>query len=97
MLNDSDRRQDPEYSGEPQHHCCGSLFGCGEENGTGVLREDIKDAAFTKRAADRLLHMEEVNQERLDGLSHSPRPFASAVDARQQFHGGTGGDWALVS
>jgi acetamidase/formamidase len=48
------------------HHFCGSLFGCGEENGTGVLREDIKDAAVTKRIADRLLHMDEIGQERLD-------------------------------
>src|ERR1700756_1103051 len=52
---------------EPQHYYCGDLFGCGEVNGTGVLREDIKDAAFTGRAADRLLHMDEVSQERLDG------------------------------
>jgi acetamidase/formamidase len=51
-----------------QHHACANLFGCGEEQGTGVLREDIKDAAFTRRAADRLLHMDEVNQEQLDGF-----------------------------
>src|SRR5262245_59428922 len=50
-----------------QHHECCNLFGCGEENGTGVLREDIKDAAFGKRSADRLLHMDEVDQEKLDG------------------------------
>jgi acetamidase/formamidase len=48
------------------HHECGSLFGCGDEKGTGVLREDIKDAAFDKRSADRLLHMDEVDQEKLD-------------------------------
>jgi acetamidase/formamidase len=48
------------------HHECGSLFGCGDEKGTGVLREDIKDAAFERRSADRLLHMDEVNQEKLD-------------------------------
>jgi acetamidase/formamidase len=48
------------------HHECGNLFGCGEENGTGVVREDIKDAAFGKRSADRLLHMDEVDQEKLD-------------------------------
>jgi acetamidase/formamidase len=50
------------------YHSCGNLFGCGEENGTGVFREDVKDAAFTQRAADRLLHMDEFNQERLDGF-----------------------------
>jgi acetamidase/formamidase len=49
-------------------HDCGGLFGCGDEKGTGVLREDIKDGAFDNRAADRLLHMDEVEQERLDGF-----------------------------
>jgi len=48
------------------HHNCGNLFGCGDETGIGVLREDIKDDALTKRASDRLLHMDEMNQERLD-------------------------------
>ena len=33
-----------------------------------MLREDIKDAAFTRQAADRLLHMDEMNQEQLDGF-----------------------------
>ena len=47
-------------------HECGSLFGCGEEKGTGVLREDIKEAAFDRRTADRLLHMDELHQEPLD-------------------------------
>lgn len=54
----------------PEHvhhgHNCGNLFGCGDEKGTGVLREDIKDAAFTKRSADRLQHMDEVDQAALD-------------------------------
>ena len=49
-----------------RHHACGNLFGCGDEQGTGVLREDIKDAALTRRAADRLLHMDEMDQETLD-------------------------------
>src|SRR5246500_4472047 len=48
------------------HHECGSLFGCGDEKGTGVIREDIKDAAFDKRTADRLVHRDEVDQEKLD-------------------------------
>jgi len=47
-------------------HECGNFFGCGDEKGTGVLREDITDAAFNKRSADRLLHMDEMEQERLD-------------------------------
>jgi len=50
----------------PQLHQCGGLFGCGEENGTGVFREDLKDAALDPRMADRLLHMDELDQERLD-------------------------------
>jgi hypothetical protein len=53
----------------PAHtHDCGNLFGCGDEKGTGVIREDIKDAAFGKPTADRLLHMDEMDQERLDGF-----------------------------
>src|SRR6201998_3658876 len=50
------------------HHACGGLFGGGDEKGTGVLREDIKAGAFDRRTADRLLHMDEVEQERLDGF-----------------------------
>jgi acetamidase/formamidase len=64
MPHDSDHPQ--ESQPQPHHHYCGNLFGCGEEQGVGVLREDIKDAAFTKRAADRLLHMDEMNLEQLD-------------------------------
>jgi acetamidase/formamidase len=48
-------------------HDCGGLFGCGDEKGTGIIREDIKDGAFDRRAADRLLHMDQVDQERFDG------------------------------
>ncbi len=67
MPYDLDPQQDSERQPQSHHHACGNLFGCGEEQGTGVLREDIKDAAVTKRAADRLLHRDEINQERLDG------------------------------
>lgn len=67
MSDDLNQRQEPENQPHSHHHHCGNLFGCGEENGTGVWREDIKDAAFTKRAADRLLHMDEVNQAQIDG------------------------------
>lgn len=49
------------------HHDCGNLFGCGDEKGTGILREDIKDAALTRRTSDRLLHMDEIDQENFDG------------------------------
>ena len=51
----------------PHHHACANLFGCGDEKGTGIIREDIKDAAFDNRASDTLLHMDEVDQETLDG------------------------------
>ena len=51
-----------------QAHDCGGLFGCGDEKGTGVIREDIKDGALDRRTADRLLHMDEVDQERFDGF-----------------------------
>jgi hypothetical protein len=49
------------------HHDCDNLFGCGDEKGTGIIREDIKDGAVAPRSADRLLHMDEVDQERFDG------------------------------
>ena len=49
------------------HSCCANLFGCGNEKGTGILREDIKDAVFDKRTSDRLLNMDEVDQETFDG------------------------------
>ena len=65
-----ERENHREEEAQPQHHPhhdCGNLFGCGEEKGTGVLREDIKEAAFSPRSADRLLHMDEMDQERLDG------------------------------
>ena len=59
-----------EHGHEHHHHhdhsCCANLFGCGDEKGTGIIREDIKDAVFDKRVSDRLLHMDEVNQETFD-------------------------------
>jgi acetamidase/formamidase len=48
-------------------HSCGNLFGCGDENGTGVLREDLKDRAVDRRAEDRLLHRDEIDQPQFDG------------------------------
>ena len=56
-----------EHAHHHHRHDCGNLFGCGDEKGTGIVREDIKDAAFNKRASDRLLHMDEVDQEIFDG------------------------------
>ena len=62
----SDMDDHDQQDQQTHHHQCGSLFGCGDEIGTGVVREDIKDAALTKRVSDRLLHMDEVSQENLD-------------------------------
>ena len=28
------------------HHACSNLFGCGDEKGIGILREDIREGAF---------------------------------------------------
>ncbi len=56
-----------EHAHPHSHHACANLFGCGDEKGTGIIREDIKDAAFDRRAADRLLHMDEVDHETFDG------------------------------
>jgi acetamidase/formamidase len=50
----------------PHHHECGNLFGCGDEKGTGIIREDIKDGAVTPKSADRLSQMDEIDRERLD-------------------------------
>jgi acetamidase/formamidase len=62
-----DHEQDPGSQPQPRHHSCGNLFGCGDEKGTGVFREDIKDSAFTNRSADRLQHMDGINQAQFDG------------------------------
>jgi acetamidase/formamidase len=56
----------PQPSRISHHHDCGNLFGCGDEKGTGVLRQDLTDNLFTRRAADRLWNMDEVKQETLD-------------------------------
>src|SRR5262249_41341518 len=58
---------DHHHQDRPKHQDCGNLFGCGEEQGAGVLREDIKDAALAWRTTDRLLHMDEMDQATLDG------------------------------
>jgi len=65
--HDHDHDQEGEHQAAPHHHECGNLFGCGDEKGTGVVREDIKDGIFDRRAEDRLLHMDELHQEQLDG------------------------------
>src|ERR1041385_3306517 len=58
---------DPHLPTTHHHHDCGNLFGCGDEKGTGIFREDIKDAAVTRRTSDRLSHMDEIDQETFDG------------------------------
>jgi hypothetical protein len=49
------------------HHICSNLFGCGDEKGIGILRDDIKERVFDNRASDRLLNMDEIDQANLDG------------------------------
>jgi acetamidase/formamidase len=71
MSKNFDPLPDHENQPQPHHPVCGNLFGCGDEQGTGVLREDIKAAVCTEQATDRLLHREEVNPERLDGYLHA--------------------------
>lgn len=68
MAHDHDHADGPDCAAAagPHPHECGNLFGCGDEKGTGILREDIKEAAVGRREADRLLHMDEVDQEGLD-------------------------------
>jgi acetamidase/formamidase len=67
MSEDRDDANDHSHHHHHHHHACANLFGCGDEKGTGIIREDIKDAAFNSRASDRLLHMDEVDQETFDG------------------------------
>jgi hypothetical protein len=71
-----------EHAHHPHHHNCANLFGCGDEKGTGIIREDIKDAAFDDRARDTLLRMDGVDQETLDGYlsarGHWRRRFLQA-------------------
>jgi acetamidase/formamidase len=43
------------------------LFGCGEDIGTGVLREDIGAGALDERATDRLRRGDALDPEQLDG------------------------------
>jgi hypothetical protein len=70
------------HAQHPHHHACANLFGCGDEKGTGIIREDIKDATFNNRASDALLHMDEVDQKTLDGYlsarGHWRRKFLRA-------------------
>jgi acetamidase/formamidase len=54
-------------AGTAHGHHCGGLFGCGEDRGTGVLREDVRPGAMDKRAADRLRRGDALDPERLDG------------------------------
>src|SRR5260370_17438563 len=66
MAQEHDR--DGEDHAVAHHHECGNLFGCGDEKGTGIIREDIKDGAVTPQRGDRLSRMDEIDHERLDGF-----------------------------
>jgi acetamidase/formamidase len=65
MLREHDEANErtPQHS---DHRSCANFFGCGDVKGIGIFREDINDGAFDNRASDRLLHMDEVDQENLD-------------------------------
>ena len=80
--HDNGHEHDGHEHAHHHHHACANLFGCGDEKGTGIIREDIKDAAFDAGAADRLLHMDEVDQETFDGYlserGHWRRKFLQA-------------------
>jgi hypothetical protein len=66
MSQELDQEADEHKPQHSHHHACSNLFGCGDEKGIGILREDIKERAFDNRASDRLLHMDEINQVNLD-------------------------------
>jgi acetamidase/formamidase len=95
MAMNLETTQDSQNPSHQHHHYCGNLFGCGEENGTGVIREDIKDAAFTRAISDRLLHMDEIDRERLDGFLTARGHFRRRLLAASSFMGAlaTIGPW----
>ncbi len=59
---------DDAISAAAHDHRCGDLFGCGEERGTGAYSQGVVDARLDARRTDRLLHMDEIDQERLDAF-----------------------------
>ena len=66
-MSEHDEQHEHSNVHEHHHHARANLFGCGDEKGTGIIREDIKESAFGYRTSDRLLHMDEIGQEILDG------------------------------
>ena len=66
MSQELDEKANEDTPQHFHHHACSNLFGCGDEKGIGILREDIKERAFNSRTSDRLLHMGEINQANLD-------------------------------
>jgi len=67
MSQELDQEADEHTPQHSHHHACSNLFGCGDEKGIGILREDIKERAFDNRASDRLLDMDEIDQANLEG------------------------------
>ena len=67
MSQELDEEANEHTRQDVHHHTCSNLFGCGDEKGIGILREDIKERAFDNRASDRLLHMDEIDQANLEG------------------------------
>jgi len=61
-MSEDDRDGNEHVHHHPHHHhACANLFGCGDEKGTGIIREDIKDAAFDSRCACSKLQLGEKN------------------------------------
>ena len=76
-----------EHAHHPHHHACANLFGCGDEKGTGIIREDIKDAAFDNRASDTSPPYGRGRSGDFRRLSVGARPLAPQVPASKQLHG----------
>ena len=47
MSQELDQEADEHTPQHSHHHACSNLFGCGDEKGIGILREDIKAVSYT--------------------------------------------------
>ncbi len=66
MARRTEKDEHSHPDGNAPKHQCGTLFGCGDELGVGIVREDAREAIGGRKGMDRLQHMDEVNQDRLD-------------------------------
>ena len=96
MSQELDEEANEHTRQDVHHYTCSNLFGCGDEKGIGILREDIKERAFDNRASDRLLHMDEIDQANLEGyLSARGRGRRKFLQA-SSFHGRSSSSRSLV-